>query len=164
MISLHQCLTYSKFAASHYAYAPALEDFLHVSLLKRIKNSLVLSSPKELSSTFLFLVLLLSPSSSLIHSVNVLSYTGMQRNPRVWKDPERFDPDRFKSMENVIPYSWIPFGGPNFSFDASVWNVDDTICYRRSPYLFGKTFCARRNASYLGAFVAILQFRACWPH
>lgn len=46
------------------------------------------------------------------HDVVCLVY-GVHRNPKYWKDPEKFDPERF-SLENKkkhVPYSYIPFGG-----------------------------------------------------
>lgn len=39
-----------------------------------------------------------------------------QRDPRFWKDPLQFDPERFAPdrESQIIPYSWIPFGaGPH---------------------------------------------------
>ena len=33
------------------------------------------------------------------------------RHPRVWPDPERFDPWRFAGGRERPPYAWIPFGG-----------------------------------------------------
>ena len=32
------------------------------------------------------------------------------RDPRIWPDPERFDPDRWNALEPA-PYTYIPFGG-----------------------------------------------------
>lgn len=33
------------------------------------------------------------------------------RNPDVWPDPSRFDPDRFADPKKVSPYAFLPFGG-----------------------------------------------------
>ncbi|KAF7721364.1 cytochrome P450-dit2 [Apophysomyces ossiformis] len=38
----------------------------------------------------------------------------VMRNPRVWKDPDVFDPERFASggeAEQLGPYAYVPFGG-----------------------------------------------------
>ena len=46
------------------------------------------------------------------HDVVCLVY-GVHHNPKYWKDPEKFVPDRF-SLENKkehVPFSYIPFGG-----------------------------------------------------
>ncbi|KAJ1918006.1 hypothetical protein H4219_002894 [Mycoemilia scoparia] len=41
---------------------------------------------------------------------------GVQHNPKYYKDPETFDPDRFgpnpnPDKYNRVPFSWVPFGG-----------------------------------------------------
>lgn len=39
----------------------------------------------------------------------------LHKNPLYWMDPDKFDPDRFspKNKNNIVPYSYIPFGaGP----------------------------------------------------
>jgi len=33
------------------------------------------------------------------------------RHPRIWSDPERFDPWRFVDADERPPYAWLPFGG-----------------------------------------------------
>jgi cytochrome P450 len=35
----------------------------------------------------------------------------VQRDPRYWPDPERFDPARFTSGARSAPYTYFPFGG-----------------------------------------------------
>lgn len=35
----------------------------------------------------------------------------VQRDPRFWPDPERFDPGRFGPGTRPAPYTWFPFGG-----------------------------------------------------
>jgi len=44
-----------------------------------------------------------------------MSAYALGRTERFWKDPFKFDPERFtpENEENVIPYTWLPFGaGP----------------------------------------------------
>lgn len=43
----------------------------------------------------------------------ILDLYGTDRDPRVWKDPERFDPDRFKTWDRS-PFNFIPQGGGDF--------------------------------------------------
>jgi cytochrome P450 len=47
------------------------------------------------------------------HSLIIISPYVTQRNPSFWKEPERFDPDRFASghAEEHHRYSFFPFGG-----------------------------------------------------
>ena len=35
----------------------------------------------------------------------------IQREPRFWPDPHRFDPGRFIAGERPAPYTYFPFGG-----------------------------------------------------
>ena len=44
-------------------------------------------------------------------AIMVLSPWLVQRDPRFWPDPERFDPARFAPGTRVTPYSYFPFGG-----------------------------------------------------
>jgi cytochrome P450 len=48
-------------------------------------------------------------------SVVVISSYANQRNPRFWRRPERFDPDRFApGQSSPDPYHYFPFGvGPH---------------------------------------------------
>lgn len=34
---------------------------------------------------------------------------GINRNPRVFPDPGKFDPSRFENNSNIPPYSYLPF-------------------------------------------------------
>ena len=44
-------------------------------------------------------------------AITVLSPWLVQRDPRLWPDPERFDPARFAPGTRVAPYAYFPFGG-----------------------------------------------------
>ncbi|MBC7801269.1 MAG: cytochrome P450 [Gemmatimonadaceae bacterium] len=44
-------------------------------------------------------------------SIVILSPWIMQRDPSLWPDPERFDPERFMPGTRTAPYSYFPFGG-----------------------------------------------------
>jgi len=35
----------------------------------------------------------------------------VHRNPRVWADPEGFDPERFRDPKAIDPFAYFPFGG-----------------------------------------------------
>jgi cytochrome P450 len=41
----------------------------------------------------------------------MVSIYATHRDPRIWEDPERFDPTRFAQGSKPVPYSYIPFGG-----------------------------------------------------
>jgi cytochrome P450 len=47
------------------------------------------------------------PSGAIL----VLSPWLIQRDPRFWPDPNRFDPTRFLSGVRPVPYTYFPFGG-----------------------------------------------------
>lgn len=44
-------------------------------------------------------------------AITVLSPWLVQRDPRLWPDPDRFDPARFAPGTRVAPYTYFPFGG-----------------------------------------------------
>ncbi len=44
-------------------------------------------------------------------AIMVLSPWLVQRDPRLWPDPDRFDPARFAPGTRVAPYTYFPFGG-----------------------------------------------------
>ncbi len=46
-----------------------------------------------------------------IGAILALSPWLVQRDPRFWPDPERFDPARFAPGTRVAPYTYFPFGG-----------------------------------------------------
>jgi cytochrome P450 family 4 len=38
---------------------------------------------------------------------------GIHRNPKYFKEPEKFNPGRFENMDGRLPYAYIPFSaGP----------------------------------------------------
>nr|AQM57045.1 cytochrome P450 CYP6CS3 [Sogatella furcifera] len=49
--------------------------------------------------------------------LNISNY-GLHRNPKLFPDPEKFDPNRFDKYSpshNILPFSYLPFGeGPRF--------------------------------------------------
>lgn len=59
----------------------------------------VLQEPRRIAGWDLPAGTLVSPSIYLTH-----------REPSAWRDPERFDPDRFLD-EKINPYAYFPFGG-----------------------------------------------------
>ncbi|GLV39333.1 Cytochrome P450 4g15 [Carabus blaptoides fortunei] len=58
----------------------------------------------------------------------VISPFVLHRNPDVWPDPEKFNPDRFlrESIENRHPYSYIPFSGGSRN---CIGNTTRISCY-----------------------------------
>ncbi|EFA04665.2 cytochrome P450 CYP4BN1 [Tribolium castaneum] len=45
-------------------------------------------------------------------TVNIFAY-GIHRDPKYFKDPEKFDPSRFETVDGKLPYAYIPFSaGP----------------------------------------------------
>lgn len=45
----------------------------------------------------------------------ILPMRAIQMDPDYWKNPEKFDPERFseENKKNIIPYTYFPFGdGP----------------------------------------------------
>lgn len=45
-------------------------------------------------------------------TINIFAY-GIHRDPKYYKDPERFDPSRFDTVDGKLPYAYIPFSaGP----------------------------------------------------
>ncbi len=50
------------------------------------------------------------PKGTYVSAINLVSH----HNPKLWNDPERFDPDRFtkeRAEDKVHRYAWMPFGG-----------------------------------------------------
>jgi len=37
----------------------------------------------------------------------------IHHNPKYWKNPSKYDPDRFLNGEKRHPFSWIPFSAGN---------------------------------------------------
>ncbi|XP_044271096.1 cytochrome P450 4c3-like isoform X2 [Tribolium madens] len=45
-------------------------------------------------------------------TINIFAY-GIHRDPKYFKDPEKFDPNRFEIVDGKLPYAYIPFSaGP----------------------------------------------------
>ncbi|XP_063914147.1 cytochrome P450 6k1-like [Zophobas morio] len=43
----------------------------------------------------------------------IISLLGLQRDPEYYPEPLKFDPERFSNDNNVVPYTYLPFGdGP----------------------------------------------------
>lgn len=50
-------------------------------------------------------------------SVVNMSVLGLHRDPKLFPDPDKFDPERFgpNPPHDVIPFTYLPFGdGPRF--------------------------------------------------
>lgn len=43
----------------------------------------------------------------------IISLLGLQRDPEYYPEPLKFDPERFSNENNIVPYTYLPFGdGP----------------------------------------------------
>lgn len=51
---------------------------------------------------------------------------GLNHDPRVWKDPHRFDPERFRSRD-ISPYEYLPQGGGDFRLHHRCAGEDVTM-------------------------------------
>ena len=46
-------------------------------------------------------------------SYNCVNIWHVHHDPKIWNNPNQYDPERFLNGEKRHPYSWIPFsGGP----------------------------------------------------
>lgn len=61
--------------------------------------------------------------------IRISPYT-IQRNPKYWNEPDKFDPDRFsvENSKNIIPGSFIPFGnGPRLCVGRNFAMMEMTL-------------------------------------
>jgi cytochrome P450 len=50
----------------------------------------------------------------------MLPVYALHRNHRLWRDPDRFDPQRFADRQSIDRFSYLPFGdGPRICIGAS---------------------------------------------
>lgn len=62
-----------------------------------------------------FKIILLSLDGKILPEGDILLIFafGIHRNAKYFKDPEKFDPDRFSNFDSKFPYAYIPFSaGP----------------------------------------------------
>lgn len=71
----------------------------------------------------------------------VIPMLGLHRDERYYKDPEKFDPERFSlvNRSNIEPYSYIPFGiGPRACIGSrlALLEMKIVLCLLLSKFTF----------------------------